>query len=111
MLQCLYMYVANICSQCFICFSAFVASVFYLNIAYVLHICCECFIWMLRMFYNSFQVFLGVFASVSDACFKYFICFQTYVTNVSSECFKSRSVVPHVAMAPADSGLLQGFGS
>jgi hypothetical protein len=26
------------------------------------------------MFYNGFQVFLGVFASVSDACFKCFIC-------------------------------------
>jgi hypothetical protein len=30
----------------------------YLDVAYVLHMRCKCFIWMLRMFYNGFQVFL-----------------------------------------------------
>jgi hypothetical protein len=73
------------------------------------------FIWMLHMFHTyvasvlsrrciyfamSFQVFSGVFVSVSDACFKCFICLQTYVANVSSRCFESRSGVAHVAMAP-----------
>jgi hypothetical protein len=32
-----------------------------------------------------------VFTSVSDACFKCFICLQKHVANVSSICFKSRS--------------------
>ena len=41
-------------------------------------------------FCNGFKCFLGVFASVSDACFKCFIYLQTYVTSVASECFKSR---------------------
>jgi hypothetical protein len=50
-------------------------QVFYLDVAYVLQ-------W--------FQVFLGVFISVSDVCFKYFICLQTYVVSVASGCFKSR---------------------
>jgi hypothetical protein len=43
--------------------------------------CCICFMLMLQVFYLDvyicflqwFQVFLGVFASVSDACFKCFI--------------------------------------
>jgi hypothetical protein len=48
----------------------------------------------LRICCNGFQVF---HASVSDACFKCFICLQTYVANVSSECFKSRSAIAHVA--------------
>ena len=51
------------------------------------------------MFYNDFSsVFAGVFASASDTCFKCFIFFQTYVTNVLSECFKSRSTIANVAM-------------
>jgi hypothetical protein len=53
--------------------------VFYLNVAYVLQ-------W--------FQVFSDVFASVLNACFKCFICLQTYVTSVVSGCFKSKSGVP-----------------
>jgi hypothetical protein len=39
-------------------------QVFYLDAAYV---------------YDGFKCFSGVFASVSDACFKCFICFQTYI--------------------------------
>jgi hypothetical protein len=35
-------------------------------------------------------VFSGIFASVLDACFKCFICLQTYVASVASECFKSK---------------------
>jgi hypothetical protein len=33
---------------------------------------------MLRICCNYFQVFSGVFATVLDTCFKYFICLQTY---------------------------------
>ena len=42
------------------------------------------------------KCFSGVFASISDACFKCFICLQTYVASVASGCFKSRSVL-HLA--------------
>jgi hypothetical protein len=65
----------------------------YLYIAYVSHTCCKCFIWMLRIFYNGFKCFSGVFASVLDAYFKCFICLHTYVVSVASGCFKSRLVV------------------
>ena len=71
-------------------------------------VCCICFTHMLQVFYLDvayvfqwFQVFSGVFASVSDTCFKCFICLQTYVANVLSGCFKSRS---SVAMAPVGGG-------
>jgi hypothetical protein len=47
------------------------------------------------MFIMIFKCFLGVFASVLDTCFKYFICFLLYVATVASECFKSRSGVAH----------------
>jgi hypothetical protein len=78
---------AHVCCKCV-----------YLDVAYASHVCCNCFIWMLRMVCNGFQVFLCVFAWVSDACFKCFICLQTYVTSVASRCFKSRLGVEHVAM-------------
>jgi hypothetical protein len=41
------------------------------------------------MFFNEFSSVLGIFASVSDVCFKCFICLQAYVANVSSRYFKS----------------------
>jgi hypothetical protein len=53
-------------------------QVFYLDVAYV---------------YNGFKCSSGIFASVLDACLKCFICFQTYVAIVASECFKTRSSV------------------
>jgi hypothetical protein len=56
-----------------------------------LHICCKCFTWMLRIFAMVFKCFSCGFASVSDACFKCFMGIQTYVSNVASICFKSRS--------------------
>jgi hypothetical protein len=70
--------------------------------------CCICFTHMLQVFYLDvayvfamvFQVFSGIFTSVADTCFKGFICLHTYVANISSECFKSRSGVAHVAMMP-----------
>jgi hypothetical protein len=41
---------------------------------------------------------------VSSVCF---ICFKTYVLNVLSRCFKSRSGRAHVAMESVASGLPQ----
>jgi hypothetical protein len=35
-----------------------------------------------------FKCFSCVFASISDAYFKHFICLQTYVISVASGCFK-----------------------
>jgi hypothetical protein len=85
------------------------------DVAYVamfVHVCkdlwthvASVFIWMLHMFThmlhvfyldvvygcNGFQVFSGVFfSSVSEACFKCFICLQMYVTTIVYGCFKSR---------------------
>jgi hypothetical protein len=44
-----------------LCFWMYVASVFYLDVAYVSHICCKCFIWILHMFCNDLKCFPGVF--------------------------------------------------
>jgi hypothetical protein len=41
------------------------------------------------------QWFSIVFANVSNACFKCFICLFLYVAIVASGCFKSRSSVVH----------------
>jgi hypothetical protein len=41
------------------------------------------------------SVFSVVFASFTDACFKCFICLQTKVASVVSECFKSISGVTY----------------
>jgi hypothetical protein len=46
--------------------------------------CCICLQW-----------FLGVFISVSDACFKCFICLLLYVATVAAGCFESRSSVTY----------------
>jgi hypothetical protein len=59
---------------------------FQIYVACVLFGCC---VW-LSWFSSVFQVF---FSSVSEACFKYFNCLQTYVATVVFECFKSRSDV------------------
>ena len=65
---------------------------FYLDVAYVSHICLQVFLpGCCICFAMTFQVFLGVFASVSNACFKCFICLLLYVASVASGCFKSRS--------------------
>jgi hypothetical protein len=63
--------------RCCIYFYTYAASV-YLDVAYV---------------YIGFKCFSGVFASVSYAWFKCFICFQTYVTIVASGCFKLERVL------------------
>jgi hypothetical protein len=93
MLQWLYTYVANVCSQCFIC-------VFRRMLQECLSECCICFTHMLEMFYvdvayvcNGFKCFFRFFASVSDASFKCFICLHTYIASIVFGCFKSRSGV------------------
>jgi hypothetical protein len=87
MLQWLYIYVANVCPQCFTYF-------FTRMLQPCLPGCCICFTHMLQMFYLDVAYvcnsFLSVFASVSDTCLSVFICFQTYIANVASGCSKSR---------------------
>jgi hypothetical protein len=92
MLQWLYIYVASVCPQCFIClFQTYVASVF---------------IWMLHMFHTYVASVLSrclrIFAMVINCFFKCFRCiFRVfhlsflYVASVASGCFKSRSGVAH----------------
>jgi hypothetical protein len=75
-------------SWCYICFTyTYMLQVFYPDVAYVC---------------NDFQVFSCVFAIISDACFKYFICLRTYVTSVASGCFKSRSGITHCFKSRSD---------
>jgi hypothetical protein len=47
------------------------------------------------MFTIVFKYFLGVFAIVSNTCFKCFIWLLLYIAIVVSGCFKSRSGVAH----------------
>jgi hypothetical protein len=98
MLQWLYTYVVNLCSQCSIYFLDVCCKCVYLDVAYASHIYCKYFIWMLHMFAMVFKCFFSVFAIVSHSCLKCFICLQTYVTIVVSKCFKSRSGVAYVVM-------------
>jgi hypothetical protein len=111
-------HVASVCFNCFRCFRGlfqrFVANrlgccmlqrsvtnvsfVFsdvrckcvYLDVAYISHICYICFIWMLHMFALVSSVFRCLFSSVSEPCFKCFICIQMYVAIVAFGCFKNR---------------------
>jgi hypothetical protein len=77
---------------------------YYFFFIHMLQVClsgsCICFTHMLQMFYldvayvwKGFKCFSGVFACASDACFKCFICLQTYVASVACRRFKSRSRV------------------
>ena len=63
-------------------FQTYVASVF----IYMFHIfhtyVASVFICMLCTFVMVFQVYSDIFASVSYACFKYFICLLLYVASV-----------------------------
>ena len=77
-------YVASVCSKCFICFPEVYCKYVYLDVAYVSHICCKCFIWMLRIFYNGFEVFLQVFhMHVSSVSFAFIRMFQMLHLDVS----------------------------
>jgi hypothetical protein len=99
MLQWLYMYVISVCFKCFICFFIRILQVFLFGCCiYFTHMLQEFLSGCLHIFWNVFSSVLSVFASVSYACFKCFICLQTHVANVSPGCFKSRSSVVHVAM-------------
>jgi hypothetical protein len=77
---CLYMHVAGICFKWFLVFYTYV---------------CKCFIWMLHIFAMIFKYFFRCFASVSNTCFKCFICLLLYIATVAFGCFKSRSGVTH----------------
>ena len=59
----------------------------------------------------AFHEFSGVFVSVLDACFKCFICVQTYVANVLSEYFKSRSGVVSPSLSAASLGVSSAPGA
>ena len=74
-----------------LCFQTYVANVFiwmlhmfHTYVVSVLSRCCVCFTMV-------FKCVSCVFASVSDAFFKCFICLQTYIASVAYGCFKSRS--------------------
>ena len=75
-------YVASVLSGCCICFTHML-QVFYLDVAYV---------------FQWFQVFSGVFASVSDTCFKCFSCFGGMFQVWLIGCCKNRSGFAYIAM-------------
>jgi hypothetical protein len=77
MLQWLYMYVAKVCYQCFICVFGRMLKCVYLDVAYISHICCMCFIWMLHMFAKVFKCF----QEKNFKCFRNML--QVCVSNVS----------------------------
>jgi hypothetical protein len=58
----------------FICFLDVRCKCVHLDVAYVLHICCKVFYLHIMFVCNVFQVFSGVFAGVSDVCFKCLTC-------------------------------------
>ena len=63
---------------------------------------------MFRVPFLQIARFSGVFASVSDVCFKCFICLLLYVTTVASACFKSISVIAHGMHVGSGTGPLLG---
>jgi hypothetical protein len=79
MLQVFYLDVAYTCMLQTYVFKFFQVFVTYVG---------KCVIWMLHMFRMVFKCFLGVFASVSNACFDCFICLILYVATITSGCFK-----------------------
>ena len=86
MLQWLYMYVASVYLQCFICFSDVCCKCAYLDAAYVSHICCKSMFEIFQPFqsYVAISIFMLQVATVLSRCC---ICFthmlQVYVLNVS----------------------------
>jgi hypothetical protein len=94
--------VIHICFKCFRCFRLML-QVFHLDVAKVdLDVaksgsrCCKSGSGCCMCCYGYTRIFVAHVSSVH--------LFQTYVTNVSSGCFKSRSDVAQVAMAPVDDG-------
>jgi hypothetical protein len=74
----------NVAYTCML--QAYISSVFRCFIRMLASVSFGCCIY-LQWFSN---VFLDVFASVSDTCFRCFICLLLYVATVVSRCFKSR---------------------
>jgi hypothetical protein len=90
-----------------------------LNVSFIPDVCCNClsrrcksgsrcciymyvssffsyFILIFASVSSGYICFLGIFfVSVSDSCFKCFICLLLYVAIVAFGCFKSRSGVAH----------------
>ena len=101
------------CTCCTLMFQTFVPNVpsifsdvcsnhVYLGVVYVSHICCMCFILDVAYVLQWFSS-VSCVLSVSDACFKRFICLHTYVASVVSGCFKSRSGVAPLSSSSAAS--------
>jgi hypothetical protein len=77
------LYIHACCKQMFQVFSG------------VSYICLQVFHLDVANVCNCFQIFLGVFTSVSDSCFKCFIYLILYVATIIYTCFKCRSGVAH----------------
>jgi hypothetical protein len=77
----------------------------YRDVAYVSRIRCEYFIWILCMFAIVFKCFSVVFANISEACLKCFICLLLYVASVASRRFKNRSDECRVSADQISSGV------
>jgi hypothetical protein len=59
---------------------------------------------MLHMFCNDFSSVFRCFYKCFRCMFQMFFCLYTYVANVLSGCFKSRSGVARIVMAPVADG-------
>jgi hypothetical protein len=75
----------------------------------VSYVCLQVFSLDVAYVCNGFQMLLGIFASVLDACFKFFICLLLYIATVVSGCFKSRSNVAYEMRV--ESGRRRGWRS
>jgi hypothetical protein len=111
-MQWLYTSVANVCPECFICFFRRMLQVFIescICFTHMLQMICLDVVYLLQRF-SSVHVF---FASVSDACFKCFICLQTYVANVHLDVSKVNRVLHMLQWHRwlANNGLPLDFGS
>ena len=68
-----------------------VAIIYFSSVSSVSYVCLQVFYLDVVYVCNSFIVFLGVFASVSEAYLKCFTYLLLYVATVASGCFKIRS--------------------
>jgi len=98
MLQWLYTYVANFCSQCFIYFLDVCCKCVYLDVAYV-------FTHMLQVFYLDVAYVLQWFSSVFQVFLR---VLQTYVSSVSSA-FRRMFQLLHLDVSKVDRGLPHGI--
>jgi hypothetical protein len=86
-------------------FQTYVVSVF-IWMLHMFHIyVASVFMWMLHMFCNDFSSIFRCFCKYFRCMFQiFFFCLYTYVANVSSGCFKSRSGIARIVMAPVADG-------